>query len=79
MCRKWILFRYLCFTIVLLVVYILKYNTRYKKLTNNLDLRCRSGQYQRIQLEHDSGQAAGGRKVLLARIVGKRKVCLMAV
>lgn len=39
-----------------------------------LDLRGRSGRHQRIQLEHDAGQAAGGRKVFLAGVVRKRTV-----
>jgi len=39
-----------------------------------LDLRGRSRRYQRIQLENDVGQATGGRKILLARVIGKREV-----
>jgi len=44
-----------------------------------LDLRGRSGRYQRIQLENDAGQAVGGRKILLARVVGKRKVSYLTI
>lgn len=45
----------------------------FKRTPNNiirtvLDLRGRSGRYKRIQLKNDSGQAAGGREILLARV-----------